>query len=169
MNMKEHILTALREQFDRWEKLLVNLSEDQLTTPYLDEQWSIMDVIAHLWAWQQVSTARMEGGAMDHEPDYPQWILSVGEDWEDQADAVNALVFERNHDKPWLEVHRQWRSGFLRLLDLAEKISERDLLDGSRYPWLKGYNLAYVLIASYDHHQEHLEDLLAWLQREKKQ
>ena len=169
MNMKEHILTALREQFVRWEQLLTSLSEEQITAPHFDDNWSIKDVMAHLWAWQQVSLARLEGGMHDREPNYPQWILSVGEDWEDQADAVNALTFERNQEKPWPEVYQHWRNGFLSLLETGEGISERDLLDGNRYPWLKGYNLAYILIASYDHHQEHLEELLAWLQGEKKQ
>ncbi len=32
-----------------------------------------------------------------------------------------------------------------------------------RYPWLRGYSLAFILVASYDHHQEHIEKLLAWL------
>ena len=165
MNMKEHILAALREQLERWEDLLAGVSEEQITTPQFDLHWSIKDVIAHLWAWQQVSLARMEGGVLDREPDYPDWILSAGEDWEDNGDAVNALTFERNHYKPWSEIYRNWRDGFLRLLDVAEKVSERDLLDGSRYTWLQGYNLAAVLVASYDHHQEHLEKLHEWLRK----
>jgi hypothetical protein len=37
-------------------------------------------------------------------------------------------------------------------------------LDGDWYPWLKGYSLASILVASYDHHQEHLGKLLDWLQ-----
>jgi len=61
-----------------------------------------------------------------------------------------------------LEIHQNWRDGFLRFLELGEPISEKDLLDGDRYPWLKGYSLACILVASYDHHQEHLERLLAW-------
>lgn len=164
MNMKEHILAALREQLGRWEDLLADLSEEQISAPRFDLSWSIKDVIAHLWAWQQVSVARMEGGGLDREPDYPDWILSVGRDWEDQGDAVNAMTFEKNHHKPWSEIYWHWRNGFLRLLTVAEKISERDLLDGSRYHWLKGYSMAAVLVASYDHHQEHLEKLQEWLQ-----
>ena len=48
MNMKEHILAALREQFESWEKLLTSLSEEQITAPHFDLDWSIKDVIAHL-------------------------------------------------------------------------------------------------------------------------
>lgn len=165
--MKEHILAALREQLDRWEELLATLSEEQITAPHFDFDWSIKDVIAHLWAWQQISSARMEAGVLDQEPQYPKWITELGEDWEDDADRVNALTFETSHAKPWPEVYQNWRSGFLRFLELGNEISERDLLDGDRYPWLKGYPLAFILVASYDHHQEHLEKLTGWLQEHK--
>ena len=163
MNMKEHILAALHEQFESWEKLLSTLDEKDITAPHFDLDWSIKDVMAHLWAWQQISIARLESGMQDREPEYPQWILSIGEDWEEDSDRVNALTFESNHQKPWSEVYQRWRNGFLQLLDVGGKIPERNVLDGDRYPWLKGYHLASILIASYDHHQEHLEKLQRWL------
>lgn len=100
MNMKEHILAALREQLERWEELLARLSEEQITTPHFEFDWSIKDVVAHLWAWQQISIARMEAGLQDREPQYPTWILALGKDWEEAADAANALIFERNQEKP---------------------------------------------------------------------
>lgn len=165
MNMKEHILAALREQLDNWEELLARLSEQQITTPQFDFNWSIKDVIAHLWGWQQISIARMEAGVQDRQPELPEWITESGEAWEDNADQTNARIYKTNHEKPWSEIHRNWKDGFLQFLELGEKISERDLLDGSRYPWLKGYSLAFILVASYDHHQEHFEILLAWLKQ----
>jgi len=166
MNMKDHILAALREQFDRWEELLASLSEEQVTIPSFDFNWSIKDVIAHLWAWQQISIARVESGWQDHEPEYPKWMIEVGKDWEENADRTNARIYENTHDKTWSEIHQNWKEGFLQLLELGNKISERDLLDGSKYIWLKGYSLAFILVASYDHHQEHLEKLLGWLREQ---
>ena len=166
MSMKDHILAALREQFEGWEELLASLNEEQLTDPHFDFDWSIKDVMAHLWAWQQISVARLEAGALDREPRYPEWIVNVGRDWEEDADRVNALTFENNHSKPWSEIHGNWRAGFLRFLDAGSQISERNLLDGDRYPWLRGYSLAFILVASYDHHQEHFEKLTAWLQEQ---
>jgi hypothetical protein len=157
MNMKEHILAALREQFESWEKLLAGLSEEQTTAPRFDLEWSIKDVMAHLWAWQQISIARLEAGVQSRAPKYPGWILAIGEDWEEDSDRVNALTFERNHQKSWSEVYQNWRGGFLRFLELGNKIPERNLLDGDRYPWLHGHSLAFILVASYDHHQEHYE------------
>lgn len=163
MNMKGHILAALQEQFDRWEGLLASLTEEQITTPHFEFDWSIKDVMSHLWGWQQISIARMQGGVLEREPVFPEWITELGEDWEEEADQTNAFFFEMNHKRPWSEVYENWRQGFLHLLDLGSQISERDLLDGDLYAWLKGYTLAAVLIASYDHHEEHFYKLQEWL------
>ena len=166
MNMKEPILSALREQFENWEKLLSILSDEQLTAPHFDLDWSVKDVMAHLWAWQQISIARLEAGVQDRIPELPGWIVDSVENWEENANQVNEHTFEKYHHKPWSEVYGTWRNGFLHLLDAGEQISERDLLDGDRYSWLHGYSLAAILIASYDHHQEHFEKLTRWLHNE---
>ena len=161
MNMKEHILTALREQFSRWEELLASLSDKQITTPNFDYDWSIKDVINHLWGWQQISVARMNAAVLNQEPEFPNWLTEFTGNWDENANQTNAWIYETYYEKPWSEVYQNWRDGFLRFLELGELISEKDLLDGSRYRWLKGYSLAFILVASYDHHQEHLEKLLA--------
>ena len=55
MSEKQRVLTALREEFKRWEELLASLSEAQITAPEFADDWSIKDVVAHLRAWQQRS------------------------------------------------------------------------------------------------------------------
>jgi hypothetical protein len=157
MNMKAHILAALKELFIRWEALLASLSDEQITAPRFDDNWSIKDVITHLWAWQQISVARIAAAALDREPVFPDWTAALQKDWEENANRTNARVYEIYHEKPWSEVYQDWRAGFLRLLELGELVPERDLLDGGRYPWLEGYSLAFILLASYDHQQEHFE------------
>jgi hypothetical protein len=164
MNMKEHILAALKEKFDGWEKLLASLSEEQIAAPRFDFDWSIKDVIAHLWAWQQISIARMEAGLQNREPQFPKWIVESVENWEEDADQVNAVTFEHNHNKSWSEIHLKWRNGFLQLLQIASEIPEINLLATGLYPWLGDFSLAFILVASYDHHQEHYERLTTWLQ-----
>jgi len=168
MNMKDHILAALREQFNTWEELLASLSEEQITTPHFDYNWSIKDVIAHLWGWQQISIARMEAAGQNREPEFLRWVTELKRDWEENADQTNAKIYEINHEKPWSEIHQNWRDGFLRFLELGDEISEKDLLDGDRYPWLKGYSLAFILVASYEHHQEHFEKLVSWFGKQGK-
>jgi hypothetical protein len=164
MNMKEHILLALREQLNGWEELLASLNDEQITAPQFDLNWSIKDVVAHLWAWQQISTARLEAARHAQAPEFPRWIVESKADWEDSANQTNAAIYAACHEKQWPEMQQSWKEGFLKLLEAGESFTEKDLLDGDKYPWLKGYSLAFILVASYEHHQEHLDKLLTWRQ-----
>lgn len=161
MTMQEHILAALREQFERWEDVLASMSEADITAPLASAEWSVKDVIGHLRAWQQRSIARLEAGQLNREPEFPDWPADLNPEAEEDLAQINAWIYATYRDQPWPQVHQQWGDGFLRFLDLGAAVPERYLLDGSRYPWLEGYSLAFVLVASYDHHQEHLDALLA--------
>ena len=160
MNMKEHILTALREQFNAWEDLLVSLEADQITVPQHASTWSIKDEVAHLYAWQLRSTAKVEAAVLDQEPSFPAWPAEFDPEVEGEPDQLNAWLYKTYQQQPWSTVYAQWREGFLRFLALAEQISERKLLDAGEYSWMDGRPLALTLLATYDHHQEHIEKLL---------
>ncbi len=163
MNMKEHILAALKEMFDRWEELLAGMSDEQISAPLIPSHWSTKDVMVHMWAWQQRSSARLESALLNRQPDYPHWIPGLDVDSEDSIERINAWIYETHREESWSQVHQNWRDGFRRLLELGERIPERDLLDSDKYPWLRGHSVADTLLATYLHHEEHLEDLLAWL------
>jgi hypothetical protein len=162
MSMKQHILAALREELEQWERVLATMSEAQINAPHSPSHWSTKDVMAHLWAWQQRSVARVDAAVHDREPEFPQWPADLDPDSDEDTENVNAWIYEANRDHPWTDVQQKWREGFGRFLEAAEAVSERDLLDTGRYPWLQGYPLAFILLASYDHHQEHLDKLPGW-------
>jgi hypothetical protein len=165
MNMKEHILKALEEQMIRWEELLAMLSYEAIIAPRFDLDWSIQDVVCHLWAWQQITVARAEAALLGREPALPGWIAEAPGGWEENVDRTNAWIYQAHHALPWSEVVRKWRDGFRRLLEAGQSVPEMHLLYGSTYPWLRGHSLAAILIASYAHHQEHLEKLVSALQQ----
>lgn len=66
--MKRHILTALREEFDHWEELIIPMSETQVSTPLSPSHWSVKDIVVHLWAWLARSIARIEAVLHNREP-----------------------------------------------------------------------------------------------------
>ena len=159
MIMRERILAALHEQFARWDAMLAGLNAEQTAALEQPGGWSLKAVVVHLWAWQQRSIARLEAARAEREPVFPAWLPGIDPDAEGQADAVNAWIIAHERDRPWPEVYQQWRAGYLRLLELGAAIAEADLLDASRYPWLKGYPAVWILLASYAHHQEHWDAL----------
>jgi hypothetical protein len=164
MNDKYDILATLEEEFNRWETLLNSLSEKQLTTPLTPSHWTPKDVVAHLWAWQQVSIAKLDAALLNKEPLYPDWYPSEHPAAGADTDQVNARIYELYRDQSWSTVYRNWKEGFQRFIALAEAIPEKEIFDKEKYAWLEGYDIAAVLKGSYVHHQQdHYEPLVAWL------
>ena len=164
MNMKDHLLAALKEQLNNWEELLDHMSNNQINVLLVPSNWSTKDVLSHLRAWQQRSIARLEAALSDREPIFPKWLPELDPDSEVSTDQINAWIYETHRDESWVTVRQNWKDGFSRLLELGERISERDMMDESRYIWMEMRPLALILIGTYDHHQEHLDKLLAWLE-----
>jgi hypothetical protein len=167
MATKAELVQMLHDEFRQWESLLAGLSQEQITERPQPGARSIKDDIAHLWAWQRRSIARLDAARNQRDPEYPEWPVAGDPDADDHSpDAVNEWIFETNRDRPWPEVLSAWRNGFLRFITQAEATPEKDLLEKDKYAWLPGYSLADVLIGSYEHHHiDHLQPLLERLGR----
>ena len=157
MSDKSQIITSLRGEFNAWEILLANMSEAEMITPRLDEDWSIKDVMAHLWVWQQRSVARIEAARLNREPVFPDWPTQFDPEAAGQPHDLNDWLYQNNREKSWAQVYGDWRTGFLRLLELAEAIPHDALLTVGHYAWLEDYPLSFILDASREHHEEHRE------------
>jgi hypothetical protein len=168
MNEKTQIITMLREEFNRWEELLNGISEEQITASNRIADMSIKDIVAHLTVWQQINVARLEAAQYNKEPEYPKWHPEFDPESNEELAKINAWIYETRHERPWSDVHREWKERFLRFLELSESIPEKDLLEIGKYPWLREYPLSAVLLGSCEHHEEHLEPLLALLRQNGK-
>jgi len=171
MKDKQQILTILEEEFHRWEEILAAMSEEQITVPYAPEKpynRSVKEVVAHLWAWQQRSNARLKAARYDKEVEFPKWPEGLDPELEENTDPVNAWIYAKTRRRTWRVVHREWRKGFLQLMNYATEIPEKALLDPERYPWLHEYSLADIVLFSIEHHREHREPLIVWLRQQGK-
>jgi hypothetical protein len=168
MDDKIQTISMLKEEFNRWEELLNRIREEEITTPNLIGSMSIKDIVAHLTVWQQINVARLEGALHNQKPEYPEWHPEFDPESEEDLAKINAWIYESRHEQPWSDIHREWKERFLHLLELAEAIPEKDLVEVGKYPWLKEYPLSAVLLGSFEHHAEHREPLLIFLRQSGK-
>ena len=165
MNEKQQIIDELADIFNRWQVLLTSLSQEQIHARLVSTDWTIKDVVAHMWSWQQASVARAEAALHGQPPNYPAWWLQRLPDPEEDVNATNALIYSLCQDKPWEQVYTDWKDQFIHYLELIRQVPENDFLKPGRYSWMGAYALADSSKGSLDHHQEHYEMLTAWLKQ----
>lgn len=151
--MQQHILQAMREQFNAYLLLLNSLSLQQRQQPLPNNPtWCAKDAIAHLWAWQQRSLARVLAAKNGGDPKYPPLARDVDEE---NLSEINQLYLEQYQPLPWQEVVDGWRHNYQQLIDEGDGLDVVSFLDSDRFAWLGGYAIADVYLGSYGHHAEH--------------
>jgi hypothetical protein len=164
---KSELMRRIRERHAEMEELLASLSPAQLTAPELDAGWSVKDSLAHLAAWDNLAVDWTNQYRRGEAPKYWAEGFVVGDgNTEEHMHRFNAHLFEQNKNRALDEVLDHFRSAFLRAVETVESLDASEIFDADHFPARKGRPLIALLAGdSYEHYDEHLGWIRAWLAR----
>lgn len=161
---------ALLDQIERerlvWEELLAAVGEARMEQPGATGEWSFKDVVAHLNGWRVRTLARLHAARTGAEPAPPPWPADLDEDSEAGLAQINASIERAGRERSLQEVLGESRRSFELMRDAVLALSDHELTDPSRYPWMGGEPVGAVIGYAFGHfHEEHEPALSAWLDR----
>jgi uncharacterized protein (TIGR03083 family) len=149
-------LTALiRATSTRMELLLSQLSVEQFNQPGAVGVWSVKDVLAHIAFWERYTVNMLQAVARGKTPD----LLA-----DDSTERSNASVVAQYYQRPLAAVIADWQQAREDLLEALEDLDDAALNEPDRFPWSVGRTLLDRISGnSFDHEQEHIEQIRAWM------
>ena len=158
MNVAE-LNGLIRETSTRMELLLAQLSVAEINQPGAVGVWSVKDVLAHIAFWERYAANiirdAMRGAA-------PALVA------DDETERNNASVVAQYYQRSLASVIADWQQAREDLLDAIEELDDDDLNDPDRFPWSEGRTLLDRIAGnSFEHEQEHIEQIRAWTLRVK--
>jgi hypothetical protein len=155
---KATLLDKIRTRQAEFEALLATLNASQLTTPGVNGDWSIKDILAHLVSWQKRTLAYLDAAARQGKPD----IEGISSDAE--MDNLNARFYAGNKSRPLADVMTDFKNTYAQVVAAVEALSADDLIEPNRFTWLNGDPLwEQVAGNTYEHIDEHIGSIQAWL------
>lgn len=161
---KKQLLAEMQSEQAAWLALLDEIGEENMTQPEVAGGWSIKDIVAHITGWRRRTVLRFRAAldpTVDITPDYPAEL-----DEDDEVDEINAWIYKANRDRPLSDVLNDSREVFQQLVAAVDALSDEQLNDSQRFPWLEGERLTGAFIFGH-FHEEHETDMRAWLARVK--
>ena len=160
---KAALLELIERERGLWDDMVAEIGENRMLQPGATGDWNFKDVVAHLNGWRIGTLARL-AAARDHsDPAAPPWPADLDEG---DVDTINDWIYRANRDRPLGAVLGEYRHSSQRMYDATSALSEHELNDIDRYPWIAGHRLADVITASFGHfHEEHEPVLRDWLAR----
>lgn len=140
---------ALLEQIERerlvWEQLLRAVGEERMEQPGATGAWSFKDVVAHLNGWRVRTLARLDAARSGAEPPPPPWPPGLDEDSETGLTQINAWIERAGRERSLDEVLGEACRSFDLMRDAVLALSDEELSDPGRYPWMGGEPVGAVI------------------------
>lgn len=128
---------------------LERFSPDEMTTPGVNGEWSIKDMVAHIVWWEQHLLRRLRSGR----DDVYEGVTDATEGRR-RTDEVNARVLAENQSRPLADALADFRASYDETLAYLEAMTEDDLA--------KPEIAEPVGFDTYEHYPEHTHMLSDW-------
>jgi uncharacterized protein (TIGR03083 family) len=153
------LAATIRQTSGQLERLLAQLSVEQMNRPGAVGVWSVKDVLAHLAYWQRYAAELVACAVRGETPDL---------EGDDATERSNASVVAQYYQRPLASVIADWQAAREDLLDQLEELTDADLNNPDRYAWNGGRALLERIAGnSFEHELEHIEQLREWLREMK--
>jgi Protein of unknown function (DUF1706) len=157
---KAALLTELQTERARWEAILAEVGPERMTTPGVEGEWSVKDVIAHVTYYERVVRDRLLASLAGSEFVRPAYEAPQGLSIDDR----NAWIYARINALPLDEVLREAHEVYPPLLAAVQTLTEADLNDPAHFPWQNGSAVwEWVEGDITEHYRDHIANIRAWL------
>lgn len=157
----EGLLAAIERGQAEFAAAFAALSDEQLTEPGVEKEWSIKDILAHVAFWHRrlayLIGCLVRGEAFER-------LSQPGEDGDAAINRVNAENEAANKGRPLAEVRAEYDQAFEQALAALAQLRDEDLVPGSQLSASLGGSLLELIAGdTYEHYAEHLASIRAWL------
>lgn len=123
------------------------------------EDWTLCDLVAHLAEWQDMFLRWYDDGLEGQQPDMP----ARGYKW-NELTRLNHAIWEKHRRRSASAVTADFDAGYRRILDIAEGLSEAQLLKPGHFAWTGTHGLTTYLGANTASHYRFAKNVIKrWL------
>lgn len=179
---KSKLLALMNTSYTEFTTLIAPLSVTQLTTPGVDHQWSIKDILVHLAFWQRHLLTYLQSAIEGKEPEkmthetidavrrqYPGADAALAESEQQPAPTddysdMNDYIYLRNKSRQLDDVQTDFHTSYAQVVATVRSMDDALLFEPDRLSWTDGNPLyAWVTGNTYGHYEEHIGPIKNWL------
>jgi hypothetical protein len=153
---KESIITELKKSRENILEGIQDLSDQEMETPGVIDDWSVKDVLVHLTRWE----AELVKLLWQAKQGIPPTTTHFGQE---SVDDINTRWHKESQSRPFKSVLNDFLGVRNQTIRRVEALTEKTLTDLSNFPWLEGEPLwKWIAGDSFEHEAEHEAQIRAW-------
>ena len=144
---KKDLLDAIKKERSALDEYIETLTLEQMVEPNIVGNWSVKDVLAHLFAWMQMCIGWYNAGLRNEIPALP----ASGFKW-NQTPQLNQRIYEKYKDMSLDEVLAQFEASSHEILGIIQGLSNDELFTAGYFAWTKKNTLGTYMVSATSSH-----------------
>ena len=144
---KKDLLDAIKKERSALDEYIETLTLEQMVEPNIVGNWSVKDVLAHLFAWMQMCIGWYNAGLRNEIPALP----ASGFKW-NQTPQLNQRIYEKYNDMSLDEVLAQFEASSHEILEIIQGLSNDELFTAGYFAWTKKNTLGTYMVSATSSH-----------------
>jgi hypothetical protein len=140
---KLELLEAAEREFGRLWKAVESVPEADRELAGACEEWSVKDLLAHLYAWHEMAIGWEREGSAGEQPAVPAEGYTFAE-----TPALNQAIFERTQHDDWDDVVARLRMTHAAMLAVIDSYDDPDLFTKQRYAWTRSTSVGVYMVSA---------------------
>jgi hypothetical protein len=153
---KKMLLDLMQKEHEKLENQIHVLSSGELVHHSHITGYAIKDVLAHLTNWEQLCLSWYKTGKANGEPQLPH----PGYNWR-QIPELNQMFYEKDKNKPLLDVMNDFDASFNEIRGTIEAIGEEEMFTPQVFSWTNQNAMGTYFVSATSSHY-------VWAQKEVK-
>ena len=148
------VLSATEEMWTEWSATLAIVAAERMTEQGACGVWSVKDLMAHIAWYEREMVDLMETRVLKGSP----W-------WMKPLDERNALIYEQNRDRTFMDVQDDANRTHLQLMQALTKLDDEAMINPKTYADMPDEWVPWQIIAgnTFWHYRDHAADIRKWL------
>jgi len=153
---KENIISELTNSREKILETVRGLSDQEMETPGVMDDWSVKDILVHLTWWEAELVKLLWQAKQGVTPSSA--LVS-----QEPVDDLNARWHEESRSRPLKPILKDFLGVRNQTIRRVDALTETTLTDPSYFPWLDGEPLwKWIAGDSFEHEAEHEAQIRAW-------
>ena len=153
---KENIISELTNSREKILETVRGLSDQEMETPGVMDDWSVKDILVHLTRWEAELVKLLWQVKQGITPTTVHFS-------KESVDNINARWYEESRSRPLKSILNDFLGVRSQTIRRAESLTEVKFTDPSTFPWLKGEPLwMWIAGDSFEHEAEHEAQIKTW-------
>lgn len=158
LTTKDELFALIQKEWDALQKTLASVDRSEMEDSGVCGEWAVKDILAHLFAWQQMV---LDWYAVGKRGDIPK-TPSEEFNWQ-QLPQLNQRIYEQHRDRSLEDVLADFHASHRQMLTAIDEMSAEEIFTPGYYKWTKKLPfVSYIGSSTSSHYNWANKEIRKW-------